>query len=300
MTKEFSPYAIDVFKKKGIGNAPKVRRIIQLTKNLSKKPFEQLRILDLGCGEGLYSLEAGMNGAKVLGMDGRNERLDEGAKIAKELELDNVKFLVEDIRKLSKEKYGIFDTIYYLGLLYHLDNPDVFTSLETCYNMCDHMLIIDSHIALTAPEEVVYKGNKYYGLHYEEHRPTDSEQTKRKRVMHSIGNNQSFLLTRKSLYRFLVNLGFTTILECHAPFEPAKPNSRVTLVCIKTPVSDVKSYPFINEMTESELSIKLGNKRTKVIDAINHNVSLKFRAKNTLDKLLGKFGYELKKKLRDE
>lgn len=115
MVKEFTPFAQEIFKKKGIGNATKVRRIIQLTENLRKKPFEELRILDLGCGEGLYSLEAGLRGAKVLGLDGRDDRLIEGVRISEDMDLNNVKFVVDDIRNLSRKKYGAFDIIYYFG-----------------------------------------------------------------------------------------------------------------------------------------------------------------------------------------
>ena len=300
MLQEFTPHAIEVFKKKGIGNATKVRRIMQLTDNLKKKPYDQLRVLDLGCGEGVYTLEAGLRGAQVLGLDGRDDRLKEGVGIAKEMGLDNVKFEVDDIRNLSKAKYGSFDIIYYFGLLYHLDHPDVFKSIEACSEMNDHMLIIDSTIALTAPETVDYKGEKYHGLYYVEHRASDSEKVKNERVMHSIGNDRSFLLTRKSLYKFLVRSGYNTILECHAPFEPAKLESRVTLVCLKTPVSEIGAYPMLNEMSLKEVDEKLKNEKTKVIKVINFDRGIKFQLRKALDKFLGMFGYEITKKLVEE
>lgn len=300
MLMEFTPSALDMFKKKGIGNAPKVRRIMQLTDNLKKKPIEELRILDLGCGEGLYSLEVGLRGAKVLGLDGRDDRLKEGVRIAEEMGLSNVEFKVDDIRNLSKEKYGIFDIIYYFGLLYHLDVPDVFKSIEACSAMNEHMLIIDSTIALSAPETVEYKGEKYKGLYYVEHRLSDSESMKKERVMHSIGNDKSFLLTRKSLYKFLVKNGYNTIMECHAPFEPAKLKSRITLVCLKSSISEISSFPMLNGMNLEEIDIMFKNERTKVINVINFDNGIKFKLKKSVDKFVGLFGYELKKKLIEE
>ena len=42
----------------GIANAVKVRRVMQLTRDLAGQPFDTLRILDLGCGEGVYAIEA--------------------------------------------------------------------------------------------------------------------------------------------------------------------------------------------------------------------------------------------------
>ena len=52
-------------------NSIKVRRIMQITKDLTNIDFSKLSILDLGCAEGVYSIEAALRGAHVLGIDGR-------------------------------------------------------------------------------------------------------------------------------------------------------------------------------------------------------------------------------------
>lgn len=44
---------------KGNANGLKVRRVMQLIRDFSKIFFDQLRILDLACGEGVYAIEAG-------------------------------------------------------------------------------------------------------------------------------------------------------------------------------------------------------------------------------------------------
>src|SRR6266478_5544725 len=66
-------------------NGVKVRRVMQITSDLTKMPFEQLRILDLACGEGVYAIEAALRGAKVIAVDARTERMDEGARAARRL-----------------------------------------------------------------------------------------------------------------------------------------------------------------------------------------------------------------------
>src|SRR4051794_16264762 len=66
----------------GRGNAAKVRRIIQLTRDLAGGSLEGLRILDVGCGEGVYAMEAALHGADVLAVDGRTERMAAGAACA--------------------------------------------------------------------------------------------------------------------------------------------------------------------------------------------------------------------------
>jgi 2-polyprenyl-3-methyl-5-hydroxy-6-metoxy-1,4-benzoquinol methylase len=71
--------AIRLFARKGVEAGPntpqigrenglKVRRTMQIIRDLSGRPFEELRILDLGCGEGVYAIEAGLRGAEVVGV----------------------------------------------------------------------------------------------------------------------------------------------------------------------------------------------------------------------------------------
>ena len=45
-------------------NVVKVRRVMQLTRDWTRRPFSDLRILDLACGEGVFAIEAGLRGAR--------------------------------------------------------------------------------------------------------------------------------------------------------------------------------------------------------------------------------------------
>ena len=65
----------------GEANAVKVRRIMQLTRDLARRPFEDLRILDLGCGEGVYAIEAALRGAQVVALDREIGRLEQAMGI---------------------------------------------------------------------------------------------------------------------------------------------------------------------------------------------------------------------------
>ena len=77
----------------GQGNGVKVRRIMQITRDLARRPFPELRILDLGCGEGVYAIEAGLRGAEVLALDVRTQRMEQGASCAARHSLANVRFV---------------------------------------------------------------------------------------------------------------------------------------------------------------------------------------------------------------
>lgn len=132
----------------GEANGVKVRRVMQVTGDLAGPAFGDLRILDLGCGEGVYATEAGLRGAHVLALDARTERMQDGAACAERHGLHNVIFRQQDVRQVSRGTHGEFDVVYCLGLLYHLDAPDVFSVLENVYELCARMLVLDTLITL--------------------------------------------------------------------------------------------------------------------------------------------------------
>src|SRR6185312_7210034 len=106
------------------------------TRDLAGRPFDTLRILDLGCGEGAYAIEAALRGAEVLALDARTQRMALGAACAVHHGLRRVRFVQEDVRRLTRTTHGTFDVVYLLGLLYHLDVPDLFSVLEHVADVC--------------------------------------------------------------------------------------------------------------------------------------------------------------------
>src|SRR6266704_3373716 len=138
----------------GKANAVKVRRIFQIVRDLAPSQTGKLRILDLACGEGVYAIEAALRGAEVLAVDARTERMSEGARAAERLRLTSIRFEQTDVREVKASSHGEFDVILFLGILYHLDAPDVFRVLENIHAMCRRMVIIDTHVSLTPWREV--------------------------------------------------------------------------------------------------------------------------------------------------
>jgi SAM-dependent methyltransferase len=260
--------ALAVFARKGLeagpdapqvgeANAVKVRRVMQLTSDLSSKPFDELRILDLGCGEGVYAIEAGLRDAEVLAIDARTERMNEGAAVAARHGLDRVTFSQEDVRAVAVDTHGEFDVVYCLGLLYHLDSPDVFELLQSVHGLCRELLLVDTLIA-TAPEvEIEFDGRAYEGTRVREHQASDPAEVRRSRVLRSIDNEFAVRLTRSALVRALSDTGFSTVLECHAPLEPGKPDDRITLAALKGEPVSLSTYPWLNDADETAIERRL-------------------------------------------
>jgi len=241
----------------GQANGVKVRRIMQLTRDLTRRPFPDLRILDLGCGEGVYSVEAALRGARVLALDARIERMRHGEACARRHGLDRVRFVEDDVRRATRDRLGTFDVVYLLGLLYHLDAPEVFEVLEQARDLCEGWLLIDTLVSLAPETEVVWRGEAYRGQRCREHEDGDPAEVRRSRVLKSIDNTFSFRFAPHALVRALGHVGFTSVLECRAPLEPGKRDDRLTIAAFAGTRVRLSTYPWVNEASEAEIERRL-------------------------------------------
>ncbi|MBI5123808.1 MAG: methyltransferase domain-containing protein, partial [Candidatus Omnitrophica bacterium] len=160
----------------------KLRRVIQIICDISDEKIGSLKILDLGSLEGLYTIELGLQGANVVAIEGRQANLKKAGFAKDALKIDNIQFFQDDVKDLSEGKYGRFDVILCLGLLYHLDIPAVFHLLENMYKMCDGFLIIDTNIAQNSDSKADYRGLSYFGTYTREFRKGLSKNEKIKHV----------------------------------------------------------------------------------------------------------------------
>lgn len=216
-----------------IGDEVKLRRITQVVFDLAGGSVRGLRVLDLACGEGIYGIEFARQGANVMGIEGREANIEKARFVKRSLALDNLDLVQDDVRNLSVEKYGQFDVVLCLGLLYHLDAPDVFAFARTLGEVCKRICIVDTRVTLKAKMSMAYDSKTYYGTRGEEHDSTDSAQTKAVRLGASLDNNDNFWLSRPTIYNLLSDAGFTSVYECHTPAEPNKPANRMTFIGIK-------------------------------------------------------------------
>lgn len=241
----------------GEANAVKVRRVLQLTEDLAG-PLDGLRILDLGCGEGVYAIEAALGGATVLAVDAREERMREGREVAERHGIGGVEFQLRDAREVTRERDGGFDAVWCLGLLYHLDSDDALALLEESARLAGRLLVVDTLVAERTDASAERDGRTYRGTRVREHEDGDTPEVRRARLLRSIDNSFAFRFDPESLVRAIGDAGFSSVLECRLPPEPGKAADRVTLAAVPGELRPLATYPWINGLDDEAIAGRLG------------------------------------------
>jgi SAM-dependent methyltransferase len=214
------------------GDELKLRRVTQVVSDLFGGRLDGLRVLDLACLEGMYALELARRGAEVVAIEGREANLEKARFAGRVLGLD-VDWRQEDVRGLSREHHGEFDVVLCLGILYHLDAPDVFPFVARLSEICRRVLVVDTHVAPAGRDERTHDGYTYHGYTLVEHDPASSQEERLQAVWSSLDNPTAWAPTRPSLVSLLARSGFTSVYECWVPAEPERTATRITLAALK-------------------------------------------------------------------
>jgi tRNA (mo5U34)-methyltransferase len=113
------------------------------------------RVLDLACNAGFWSLCAVRAGCDyVLGIDGRQMHIDQAEFVfeVEEVERDRYDFVVGDIFETDLRRFGTFDVVLCLGLMYHVSKH--MNLMEKISEVNDDILIVDSTLS-KAPGSVL-------------------------------------------------------------------------------------------------------------------------------------------------
>jgi len=243
---------------RGNQNIPhtRLKRILQIATDLCSKPLSQCRVLDLGCLDGLFSIEFASHGAQTVGVEIREANIRKAQFCKEVLGLDNLTFVQDDVQNISRDALGEFDVIVCSGILYHLTGRDAIRLIETMYALVTELLIVDTRITADAVEHVHHGNSAYWGEVAHEHAPSDTQEQKAKKLLSSWDNEQSFYFTRPSLVNLLSSTGFSSVYECFMPphINYGKPGieSRVrcTFVARKNQRQQVVTSPAANELEE--------------------------------------------------
>lgn len=107
--------------------------------------FDGLRVLDVGCNCGGFSVEAARHGAAyVLGIDVVDRYLEQANFILRALSLERVEFAKVDIDNLEGIDQGPFDVTLCLGILYHLENP--ISSMKAVAAVTKQLMVVDTNL----------------------------------------------------------------------------------------------------------------------------------------------------------
>ncbi|MDQ1266684.1 MAG: hypothetical protein QG635_1836 [Bacteroidota bacterium] len=267
------------------GDEFKLRRIIQNISDFSKKPFNELKIFDLACLEGLYAIECARLGAETVALDIRQKNLDKIKFVKELLGLDKLFYVKDDIRNISLKKYGCFDVVLCLGIFYHLDREDLLPVIQRMYDITTNLVILDTHISMKRSMKFIAQGIEYYGSSYREHRKDVTEEERQNDTWKSFDNEFSFVLTKESLLRMLQVSGFTSSAISLLPAENNKPYNRITVIASKgQPVKSI-SAPLINELPDERLEESDIKKYLSHYYQITYNNFLSFLRMNTPRKI---------------
>jgi tRNA (mo5U34)-methyltransferase len=108
--------------------------------------WNTVRALDSACNEGWFAFELTKLGAKdVVGFDAREANVGKAQLVQSQTGVHNVSFHVDDIFNVSPERYGMFDLVMCLGLMYHLEDP--MGALRRLRTVTRGVCVIDTEVA---------------------------------------------------------------------------------------------------------------------------------------------------------
>ena len=105
-----------------------------------------MRVLDIGARDGFFTFEAERRGAReVVALDNESPH-NTGFAIAAGLLDSKATYITENVYSLSPERYGRFDLVLFLGVIYHLRHP--LLALDRIHDICSQeaLLVIETHM----------------------------------------------------------------------------------------------------------------------------------------------------------
>jgi 2-polyprenyl-3-methyl-5-hydroxy-6-metoxy-1,4-benzoquinol methylase len=218
-----------------------VEKTVNLFFPASKGSRQNLKVVDLGCLEGGYSVEFARLGFSVTGIEARAESVAKCNYVKERLNLPLLSFVTDNVRNLGQ--YGKFDIVLNYGLLYHLNDPVNFLK-QTYESMTENSLLL-LHTHFAAEKDIRYgmpflnqyifgplqkrtklleytynhrlsriEENEGYKGRWIREWPTKlSKKEIEKYLWASYDNDRSFWPTRKDLTRALHDTGFSHVFE---------------------------------------------------------------------------------------
>ena len=242
------------------GKGERAKRYLQTIADIARRPFKDLRILDLACGEGLYAIECALHGADTVGIEGRLHNIAKGEFVKEVLGLDSLRFYQDDVRQFSKEKYGEFDVILCCGILYHLREHDAIRLVHRIYEACRGFVILDTQFSVAPKVTVAHDDKTYAGRVYQEHYANKSPAAIAADVYASLDNIESFWFTVPSLLNLFADAGFSSVHQIANPKAHDDFDDRIAILAMRNERQNILALPELNVLIPDRWAEQSGNK----------------------------------------
>lgn len=105
--------------------------------------MRNISLADVGASNGYFSFQAAKRGARVVAFDFRHKD-NSGFGLAQHInKLDEIEHHNVNVFDISADKFGTFDIVLALGLLYHVADP--YRVLANCAALCRDRLLVESY-----------------------------------------------------------------------------------------------------------------------------------------------------------
>jgi len=123
----------------------RARMVFSRLDELYRERWAETTCLDIACNEGFFGMEVCRRGAKqVVAFDARAGNIEKAEFVTRQLGLGGISFHVEDLSRLTPERFGTFDLTLCLGLLYHLENP--MDAIQRVRGVTKELCVIDTQV----------------------------------------------------------------------------------------------------------------------------------------------------------
>lgn len=180
-----------------------------------------LKLVDVGCLEGGYSVGFARMGFDVLGLEVRDYHFKRCEYVRRKLGLSNLRFVHDDV--MNVDKHGDFDAAFCSGILHHLDTPVEF--LTRLAAKVKKLLVIDTHFSVAEPSKCKVRlgeldlhegveGRWFNGA-------AEAGRDDKRKSQSAKKYTSAFWIRREQLLELLYVLGFQTVFE---QFDSMAPN----------------------------------------------------------------------------
>ena len=122
----------------GVNDSQLVLEALDLPDDLSG-----MRVLDIGTRDGFFAFECERRGAEVVAVDYLPPE-QTGFPVARDLLGSAVEFVQGNVYDLSQQRFGLFDLVLFLGVLYHLRDPML--ALDRVGDVANGQVIVETQM----------------------------------------------------------------------------------------------------------------------------------------------------------